>query len=229
MLTPSNSDPRGGRALAAQTLPLQADADLFRAVDNGAGGEKASDTGGDTTVGDEGGDHPPRSEDGLTVREVVIHCNRERCYSLCVSGGRCAVIADGHTAIVALLALKVLGDFPSDPVVWRYLNEAVGSDDTAAASNTLRQTLARLNASVRKELRLPREVDDLFETVRGKGVRLSPSVRWSVSKGLAKLLRAGRSPRVIRDPGALAAILPGRGQRLPSRSVRGRRGGKSDA
>ena len=114
------------------------------------------------------------------VREVVIHCNRDGCFSLW-AGGRCALSADGHTPLVALLASKVLEDFPGDPVVWRHLNEAVGSDETAAASNVLRQALARLNASVRKGLGRPWEGEDLFETVRGKGVRLNPSVRWSVS------------------------------------------------
>jgi hypothetical protein len=45
--------------------------------------------------------------------------------------------------------------------VWRYLNEPVGSDVTATASSVLRQALARLNASVRKQLGLPRKGDDL--------------------------------------------------------------------
>jgi hypothetical protein len=90
----------------------------------------------------------------------VVHCNGDGCYSLW-AGGRCALIADGHRPLVALLAAKVLEDFPGDPVVWRHLNEAVGSDETAAASNVLRQTLARLNASVRRELGLPRKGHDL--------------------------------------------------------------------
>ena len=170
----------------------------------------------------------PSGTGNSAVREVEIHCNPDGCYSLWAAGGRCAVIADGHTRIIALLAQRVLGAYPSDVVVWRHLNDAVGSDETAAASNTLRQTLARLNTSVRKELGLPWEADDLFETVRGKGVRLSPSVRWSVSKELDRLLRASRCPRATRDPGVVAASLPGRGQRLPARSVRRKRGDMRD-
>jgi hypothetical protein len=77
------------------------------------------------------------------------------------AGCRCDLIGDGHIALVALLAQKVLGGYPFEPVVWRYLNEPVGSDVTATTSSVLRQTLARLNASVRKQLGLPRKGDDL--------------------------------------------------------------------
>jgi hypothetical protein len=94
-------------------------------------------------------------------REVEIHSFPDGCYSLWSAGGRCALIGDGHIALVALLAQKVLGGYPFELVVWRYLNEPVGSDVTATASSVLRQALARLNASVRKQLGLPRKVDDL--------------------------------------------------------------------
>ena len=64
----------------------------------------------------------PSGTGNSAVREVEIHCNSDGCYSLWAAGGRCAVIADGHTRIIALLAQRVLGAYPSDVVVWRHLS-----------------------------------------------------------------------------------------------------------